>query len=107
MHRERAAALGGTDRVLAATGVRPGREEAMNRRPWVTDAVIRESETNPYAEYSAWESWFYRNYDDLLPDGEEPVSDSLSVTQKAYLFNLMGRLADGDGRYAAIPDFSD
>jgi hypothetical protein len=77
----------------------------MNARPWLTDAVIRESETNPYAEYSAWESWFYDNYDCLLPDGEDLVSDNLSVTQKAYLFNLFGRVADGDKRLAvtALP----
>jgi hypothetical protein len=73
----------------------------MNKRPWLTDAVIRESETNPYAEYSAWESWFYANYDDFLPDEEDSISDSLNVTQMAYLFNLMGRLADGDGRWAS------
>jgi hypothetical protein len=73
----------------------------MSVRPWLTDAVIHESETNPYAEYSAWESWFHTNYDCLLPDGEDLVSDNLSVTQKAYLFNMMARLADGDGRWAS------
>lgn len=68
----------------------------IDKRPWCNSKVAEESETNPYAEFSAWESWLYESLDELLPEGEEGISDNLTVTQKAYLFNLMARLADGE-----------
>lgn len=66
----------------------------IDPRPWCSPKVKQEAETNTYAEYTAWERWFTVNLDDTLPDGTESILDTLDSCQKAYLFNLMGRLAD-------------
>lgn len=67
----------------------------FSRRPWAEDARRREPTDGQYAEYEAWADWFNANLDDQLPDGEGSILDALTVTQSAYLFNVMGRLADG------------
>ena len=68
---------------------------SISRRPWMADAIAREPKDGPYAEFNAWEAWF-GVFDDRLPEDEILILDCLTGTQKAYLFNLMGRLADGE-----------
>ena len=61
------------------------------RVPW-----DRSCEADPYASYSAWESWLYDNMDMVLPEGCPAFLDELDSTHKAFLYSLMTRLALGE-----------
>lgn len=67
----------------------------MGKRPWLTDEVIRECYTDPYAEFSAWQRWFRETVVEILPEYDDPILDKLTALQRSYLFNVMIRLADG------------
>ncbi len=70
--------------------------EVTQESPWTEAARSLEEKQGPCAGYVAWEAWFSRECDDYLPEEFAPILDTLDTTQKAYLYNLMERLACGE-----------
>ncbi len=66
-------------------------------RPWGEPTPEEDEAHGAYAEYGRWQRWMAAAIDvDLDRLAEAGILDTLNFTQKAYLFNLMGRLADGE-----------
>ncbi len=64
--------------------------------PWCTPEVEQAAETDPYAEFAAWELWVSVHLDDVvIAIDEDPIVEPLNVSQRIYLYNVMQRLFHG------------
>jgi hypothetical protein len=77
--------------------------EIKAHAPWLAGLDPSAPDFSGWDAYAAWERWMVRHIDDALPEVYGSFMDAADETHKAYLYNLMSRLAVGDPTLAEVP----
>lgn len=66
-----------------------------SRRPWVVTPEDVERD-GVWADYAAFERWWYETVEETLPDCESSIWDGMSVSQQSHVYVCLCKFFDGD-----------